>query len=145
MATMEQDAPQAQQKMPPTLGGVVPYLTVDGASKAAAFYERAFGAREVFRYPVDEQGRTMHIHLYVNGGSVMLSDAYPEHGHPLTAPQAFSLHLPVQDIDTQWKRAVDAGAEIVLPLQVMFWGDRYGQVKDPFGVIWAFVAPVEPT
>ena len=139
MSEAKQDAangPQAE-----VLGGVVPYLSVDGAVKAAAFYARAFGAKEVARHPVDEKGRTMHIHLHINGGSVMLSDAYPEHGHPLQAPQAFNLLLPVTDIDSCWKRAVEAGAEIVLPLQLMFWGDRYGQLRDPFGVMWSFNAP----
>ena len=67
---------------------MAPYLSVDGASRAAEFYARAFGAEEVARHPVDEKGRTMQIHLYVNGGSLMLSDAYPEHGHPLEAPQS---------------------------------------------------------
>jgi PhnB protein len=138
-ADLRQDAGPAAA--PQVLGGVVPYLTVEGAAKAAAFYGRAFGAKEVFRHPVDEQGRTMHIHLHVNGGSVMLSDPYPEHGHPLKEPQSFSLHLMVDDIDAWWERAIAAGAEIVLPLQVMFWGDRYGQLRDPFGVTWAMVAP----
>ena len=128
-------------KKPEVLGGVVPYLTVDGAAKAAAFYTSAFGAFEVARHPVDEQGRTMHIHLHLNGGSVMLSDAYPEHGHPLKAPQSFMLHLQVEDVDAWWDRAVEAGAEIVLPLQLMFWGDRYGQLRDPFGVLWSLSEP----
>jgi len=128
---------------PEARGGVVPYLQVDGAVKAAEFYARAFGAEEVARHPVDEQGRTMHVHLYLNGGSLMLSDAYPEHGYPLQAPQAFSLMLPVDDIDAWWDRAVAAGAEVVTPLQVMFWGDRYGQLRDPFGVLWAMNAPVK--
>lgn len=126
---------------PPALGGVVPYLMVDGAAKAAEFYKRAFGAEEVAHHPEDEQGRTMHIHLYINGGSLMLSDPYPEYGKPAQQPQAFSLMLPVTDIDAWWQRAVDAGAEIVMPLELMFWGDRYGQLRDPFGVIWALDAP----
>jgi uncharacterized glyoxalase superfamily protein PhnB len=126
---------------PEVLGGVVPYLTVEGAAKAAAFYANAFGAFEVARQPVDGQGRTMHIHLHLNGGSVMLSDAYPEHGHPLKTPQGFMLHLQVEDVDAWWDRAVAAGAEIVLPLQLMFWGDRYGQLRDPFGVLWSLSEP----
>jgi uncharacterized glyoxalase superfamily protein PhnB len=85
----------------------------------------------------------MHIHLHLNGGSLMLSDAYPEHGHPLQAPQAFSLLVPADDVDRAWRRAVDAGAEIVMPLQLMFWGDRYGQLRDPFGVLWALAGPAE--
>lgn len=140
----------AEKQVPETqlnaeiLGGVAPYLSVDGATRASEFYQRAFGAEEVGRYPVDEQGRTMHVHLYINGGSVMLSDPYPEHGHPVQAPQAFTLHLHVDDVDTWWRRAIDAGAEVLLPLQLMFWGDRYGQLRDPFGVTWSLAAPGTP-
>jgi len=130
-------------KQPDVLGGIVPYLLLDGASKAAEFYGRAFGAREVFRHPNDDKGRTMHIHLYINGGSLMLSDAYPEHGHPHQPAQGYTLHLKVDDVDSWWQRAVDAGAEVVLPLQKMFWGDRYGQLKDPFGVLWSMGQPSE--
>lgn len=126
---------------PEVLGGLICYLQLDGASKAADFYVKAFGAKEVFRHPLDEQGRTMHIHLYVNGSSLMLSDSYPEHGHPFEAPQGFTLTLQVKDIDTWWQRAVDAGATVVLPLQEMFWGARYGQLKDPFGVMWSMNEP----
>jgi PhnB protein len=140
-ATATQDA--APVANPKVLGGVVPSLSVDGATKAAEFYKRAFGAEEVARHPVDEQGRTMYIHLYINGGSVMLSDPYPEHGHPLKTPQSFNLLLPVDDIDAWWKRTLEAGAEVVLPLQLMFWGDRYGQLRDPFGVMWSMNAPVK--
>jgi PhnB protein len=121
----------------PVRGGVVAYLQVDGAMKAAEFYKGAFGAEVVAAHPVDEKGRTMHVHLYINGTSVMLGDAYPEHGHPLRQPQAFNLMLPVDDIDARWKRAVDAGATVVMPVAEMFWGDRYGQLRDPFGVVWA--------
>jgi uncharacterized glyoxalase superfamily protein PhnB len=118
-------------------GGLVAYLQVDGATKASDFYQRAFGATEAARHPADEQGRTMHVHLYVNGSSLMLSDPYPEYGHALQAPQAFNLTLQVDDIDAWWSRAVAAGAEIVMPVQEMFWGARYGQLRDPFGVLWS--------
>lgn len=121
----------------PVKGGVVAYLTVDGASAAADFYKRAFGAEEVFRYPVDENGRTMHIHLYLNGSSVMLSDAYPEHGHPYQPPQGFNLTLMVTDIDARYRRAIEAGATQIMPPTDMFWGDRYGQLRDPYGVMWS--------
>jgi len=126
---------------PQILGGIVAYLSLDGASRAAAFYAKAFGAREVFRHPTDDKGRTMHIHLYINGGSLMLADPYPEHGHPHQPAQGYTLHLKVDDVDTWWQRAVEAGAEVVLPLQKMFWGDRYGQVRDPFGVLWSMGQP----
>jgi uncharacterized glyoxalase superfamily protein PhnB len=118
-------------------GGLTPYLQVDGAMKAAAFYQRAFGAELATAMPVDDKGRTMHVHLYINGSSLMLSDAYPEHGHPLQAPQAFNLTLEVDDIDAWWRRAVEAGSQVVMPVADMFWGARYGQLRDPFGVLWA--------
>lgn len=136
----------AENEMPavtpaPVKGGVVPYLTVDGATKAAEFYVRAFGAEEITRVPVDDKGRTMHIHLYLNGSSIMLSDAYPDYGHPLEKPQSFNLTIQVDDIDAWWKRAVDAGATVVMPVEKMFWGDRYGQLRDPFGVLWSMNEP----
>jgi PhnB protein len=128
---------------PQVLGGVAPYILIEGASRAAEFYQRAFGAQEVARQPADGKGRTMHIHLYVNGGSLMLSDPYPEHGYPFKTPQGFTMHLQVDDVEAWWRRAVDAGAQIVMPLQVMFWGDLYGLLRDPFGVDWSIAAPVK--
>jgi uncharacterized glyoxalase superfamily protein PhnB len=80
MSAIETATQQAGQNE--VMGGVAPYLTVDGAYKAADFYARAFGAEDVARIPADEKGRSMHCHVRINGGSVMLSDAYPEHGHP---------------------------------------------------------------
>ena len=126
------------EALPPVRGGVAPYLSVSDAGKAADFYVKALGAQELLRMPPDEKGRYMHIHLVINGGSVMLADAFPDHGHPLEKPAAFTLHVQVDDADAWWQRAVDAGAEGVLPVSVMFWGDRYGQVRDPFGVLWSF-------
>jgi PhnB protein len=122
---------------PPVLGGVAPYLTVSDAGKAADFYVEALGAAEVRRLPPDDKGRYLHIHLVINGGSVMLADAFPDHGHPLEKPASFMLHLQVDDVDAWFERATKAGAEVVLPVQLMFWGDRYGQVRDPFGVLWS--------
>ncbi len=139
--TAERSSAQAEARV---LGGVVAYLQVDGAMKAAEFYTKAFGATIEGFHPLDEKGRTMHVHLYVNGSSLMLGDAYPDYGYPLEKPQAFTVMLPLSsgEIDVWWKRAVDAGLEVVTDLQVMFWGDRYGQLRDPFGVSWAMNAPV---
>jgi PhnB protein len=127
----------------PVKGGAVAYLTVDGAMKAGEFYKQAFGAEIATSYPPDEKGRTMHVHLYINGGSVMLSDAYPEHGHPWKEPAGFGIMLPVPDVDAWYDRAIAAGCTAGMPPQDMFWGDRYGQVKDPFGIIWSFNGPVK--
>ena len=125
----------------PVLGGVAPYLFVSNAAAAAEFYAKAFGAKEVARAPADPQGRLIHVHLVINGGSVMLSDPYPEHGCPYVPAAGFSLMFPVKDVDSWWQRAVDAGCTAAMPPQDMFWGDRYAQAKDPFGVTWAFVGP----
>ena len=124
-----------------TKGGVVAYLAVDGARKAAEFIKQAFAGEEVWAYPEDEQGRTMHIHLYVNGSSMMLGDFYPEHGHAVEKPAGFTIQLMVDDAQAWFDRAVAAGCEGTVPVQEMFWGDTWGQVRDPFGFIWAFNQP----
>jgi len=129
---------------PAVKGGVVAYLQVDGAVRAAEFYERAFGAEIAGSLPPDEQGRTPHVHLYLNGSSLMLADPYPEYGQPLRQAQGFSLTLPVDDIHAWWERAVAAGAEVEMPVAEMFWGDLYGQLRDPFGVVWALDQPQAP-
>jgi PhnB protein len=128
--------------VPEVLGGVVPYLQLDGATRAAEFYAKAFGAEEVGRHPPDAQGRTMHIHLHLNGGSLMLSDPFPEYGFPHRPAQGYSLVVRVADVDALWDRAVAAGGvEVVMPLDKQFWGDRYGQLRDPFGVLWGLAGP----
>jgi len=121
-----------------TKGGVVAYLAIDGALKAAEFYKQAFAAETAFAHPADEKGRTMHVHLYINGSSVMLGDFYPEHGHAKETPAAFTMQLVVDDCQGWFDRAVAAGCEILVPPQKMFWGDTWAQVRDPFGVVWAF-------
>jgi len=133
---------QCPQVQPQVRGGVVAYLLVNGAAKASEFYQRAFAATEVARQPVDDKGRTMHVHLYINGSSLMLSDPFPEYGHALEQPQAFDLMLQVDDIDAWFARAVAAGAEVINPVQEMSWGARYGQLRDPFGVKWSMNQPL---
>lgn len=123
--------------------GVTPYLEVKGAYKAAEFYEAAFGAVVVEAMPPDASGRTMHIHLHINGGSLMLADPYPEYNPASGAtPQGFNLMMQVPDADVAFKRAVEAGATPIMQPENTFWGARYGQVKDPFGIIWAFNQPL---
>lgn len=124
-----------------TKGGVVAYLGLDGALKAAELYKAALGAEVAFAHPADDQGRTMHVHLYINGSSVMLGDFYPEQGHAKEAPAAFTMQLIVDDAQAWFDRAVAAGFAGVIPPQKMFWGDIWGQAKDPFGVTWAFNQP----
>ena len=124
-------------------GGLLPSLRVNGALRAGAFYAQAFGAEIAASIPPDVQGRTMHVHLYVNGQSLVLSDDFPEKGIPLREPQGYMLLLVLapREIDAWWQRAIDAGCSVKIPLANQFWGDRYGQLTDPFGVDWALDAP----
>jgi PhnB protein len=91
----------------------------------------------------DDGKLVMHCELTVNGGRLMLGDAFPDYGYPWEEPKGVTLTLPVSEPHDLWKRAVETGCEVTMPLEVAFWGDWYGQVKDPFGHVWAFVAPAE--
>ena len=139
--TLANDAAQKAAPPNPVRGGVIAYLTLDGAIKAGELYKKALGAEVVHLHPADDKGRTMHMHLHINGTSVMLGDGFPEHGHSFMPLAGFSLMLPVKDVDAWWQRAVDAGFAPSMKPEDMFWGDRYAQAKDPFGVQWAFVGP----
>ncbi len=124
--------------------GVIPYLAVDGAEKAAAFYQKAFGA--VIHSPAvkDQDGTVMNIGLEINGGILMLMDLMPELGTPEGKPatdQGMTLQLVTRDGDMWWNRAVTAGCTVTHPFALEFWGDRYGRVKDPFGLAWAINEP----
>ena len=124
--------------------GITPHLTIRDrkAPEAIEFYKKAFGAEELMRHPTDD-GRLMHASLKINDGYLMLHDDFPEHmGGPSQPAASFVLHLNVPDAEAAWQRALDAGAEIRFPLGDQFWGDRYGQVKDPFGFIWSIGAPI---
>lgn len=126
----------------PPMAGVIADLSVQDANATAAFYGRAFGAKEVTRKYAEDGKRLIHCHLTINGGALMLNDPFPEFGYAWKPPEGFVLHLVVDDADFWWKRAVEAGAEVTMPLEIAFWGDYYGQLRDPFGVTWAIVAPV---
>ena len=134
-----------QHEQGPT-GGITPHLTIrDGkAAEAIDFYGRAFGAQEIGRHMADDGKRIMHAHLKLNGGSLMLNDDFPEFaGHAATSPGSLTLHLQVSDADAAWEQATSAGAQVRFPLNDQFWGDRYGQVEDPFGFTWSIGAPVK--
>lgn len=134
---------QNEQQSP--AGGVTAHITIRDrrAAEAIDFYKAAFGADELLRHPSDD-GRVMHAHLKINGGSLMLHDDFPEHsGGPANEPAGVILHLQVPDADAAWQRAIDAGADVRFPLADQFWGDRYGQLKDPFGHTWSIGAPVK--
>jgi PhnB protein len=117
---------------------VYPYLRVHNTDEAIKFYERAFGAKELFRL-TEPSGRIGHAEIKLGPATLMLSDEYPENG--IRGPRtlggtSFSVHLHVQDVDAAFKQAVEAGATVIRPLKDQFYGERSGTVRDPFGHEW---------
>jgi PhnB protein len=115
---------------------VTPFLNVDGASDFIAFLKKAFGAEERVRMPTPD-GKIMHAELKLGDSMVMVSDAMM---NPATKS---SVHLYVQDADAAWTRATAAGAQVVMPIADMFWGDRYGVVSDKWGNRWGIATHKE--
>ncbi|OBI73102.1 VOC family protein [Mycobacterium sp. E740] len=127
---------------------VSPILTVSDAAAAIGFYVKAFDAEELGRVPGPDGKRLYHAALRMNGATVMLQDDFPEFndGKSVT-PEGLggspvTVHLTVTDVDAKFQRAVDAGAAVVMPLDDMFWGDRYGVLRDPFGHLWSMGQPM---
>ena len=123
---------------------VTPYLVVDDAKSAIDFYTRAFGAQEKFRMPMGD--RIGHAEILIGDSHVMLADEFPDMGH--LGPKnrggtTVSLMVYVPDVDTAFKRAIDAGATETRPLENQFWGDRMGTLTDPFGHVWSLATHVE--
>jgi len=135
--------------MPPKPVGLVPHLVVNGAMKAIEFYKKAFGAEEMFRMPAEDGKRLMHAEIRIGPSTVYLCDDFPEYcGGKSRTPDALGgtpvvLHSYVPDCDAAIERATRAGAAVEMPAQDMFWGDRYGTVKDPFGHSWSFATPLK--
>ena len=126
--------------------GVTAHLTIgdNRAAEAVEFYAKAFGAEELGRHMADDGQRVMHSRLSLNGGSLMLNDDFPEYGGAATPPGSVTLHLQVSDADAMWNQPLEAGGKEKMPLADQFWGDRYGQVMDPFGFTWSIGAPAVP-
>jgi PhnB protein len=117
---------------------IVAHIVVQGAERAAVFYAEAFGAQEVSRIPVPD-GRLMSVQLRIGGGLLHLADEFVEMGvlaPPTLGGTPVVLALEVDDADAAFARAVAAGAQVRQPLADMFWGDRHGQLDDPFGHRW---------
>src|SRR5436305_7658758 len=123
---------------------LTPHIVVRGAAEASDFYARAFGAHERSRVPVPD-GRIMSLELAVGDSTVMLADEFPEMG--VVSPQTVGgtsvvLQINSDDADALWERAVSAGAEPLHPLADGFWGERHGQLADPFGHKWGIAERV---
>ena len=128
------------------------HLCVKGGDAAVAFYEKAFHGTCTFKQMAEDGKRVMHANVAVFGSEVMLHDDFPEHAGDVEAPPsggraylAININLPKPaEVDAAVKRAADAGATVTMPPDDMFWGARYGRVRDPFGHVWSFNAPLTP-
>ncbi|MET3897932.1 PhnB protein [Devosia sp. UYZn731] len=121
----------------PATSGLTPYISIDGTRAAIAFYEKAFAAQVIDVRDADGMdGKVIHSQVQINGAPLFISDFFPDYGYPAVAPAAFMLHLQVEDAQSWWDRAVGAGCAIKSPIKVEFWGDIYGQLTDPYGVVW---------
>lgn len=128
----------------PTL---TPHIVCAGAADAIEFYKQAFGAEELIRIP-GEDGKIMHAAISIDGAMLMLVDENKDWGiqSPLSlGGSPVTLHLNVPNADAAIERAAAAGATITMPASDAFWGDRYGQVKDPFGHSWSMAHPLRDT
>ena len=138
-------ATPAKKAIPDGMHTLTPHIVCEGASDAIAFYRKAFNAEELTRLPAPG-GKVMHAAIRIGDSVVMLMDDFPEWGS--LGPKALkgspvTLHLYVQDVDAAIKQAVAAGAQVTMPAADMFWGDRYGQVVDPFGHRWSIATHKE--
>jgi PhnB protein len=124
---------------------VTPYLQVDDASAAIEFYTRAFGAKERGRM-AGPDGKIAHAEITIGDSAIMLSDPSPQ--SQTRSPKELggttaTVFLYVEDVDAAFQQATDAGATVTMPLEDMFWGDRFGSVTDPFGHHWSLATHKE--
>ena len=119
---------------------ITPYLVINDAVAAIDFYKRAFEAKETYRHLGPDGKSILNAELKIGDSMLLLSDEFPHGG--CRSPKsiggsAVTLHIYTEDVDKVFNQAVNAGATIVMLIMDMFWGDRYGQLKDPFGHIWS--------
>ena len=142
MATTTHPNPKSTEpvkRIPDGMHTVTPHLTCAGAADAIEFYKKAFNAKEMMRIPGPD-GKLVHVHLRIGDSDLMLADEFPNRGS--FGPKALkgssvTIHLAVENVDAFVERAVAEGARITMPVQDMFWGDRYGKMEDPFGHQWS--------
>ncbi len=136
--------PAAVRAIPLGMNTLIPHLVCADASKAIDFYRDAFGASEESRLEMSP-GLIGHACLRIAGSPFFLMDEAPQWGAvgPITLKGTpISMHLYVPDVDAAFEKAIAAGATAVMPVQDMFWGDRYGVVRDPFGHQWSLATHV---
>jgi PhnB protein len=135
---------QRAKSTPKDMHTVTPHLVCAGAADAIEFYKKAFGATEKSRLP-GSNGKLLHAAIHIGDSTIMLTDEMPQMG--ALGPKALkgssvTIHLYVDEVDAFVAGAVAAGAKVTMPVTDMFWGDRYGQLEDPFGHHWSVATHV---
>jgi len=135
------------QPIPDGFHSVTPHLVVNDGKKAIDFYKKAFGAEEVMCMPGPGGQGVMHAEVKIGNSIVMLCGEFPGMDHT-KAPSTLkgttaSFNIYVENADKAFEKAVTAGATVTMPLMDMFWGDRYGKVRDPFGHEWGIMTHIE--
>ncbi|QOL48045.1 VOC family protein [Massilia litorea] len=123
---------------------VTPHLVCANCAEAIEFYKKAFGAIEVMRSPMPD-GKIGHAQLRIGDSPLFLADEFPDYGShsPLSLKGSpVTIHLSVPNVDEIWNNAKAAGATVRMELADMFWGDRYGQLDDPFGHRWSMATHI---
>ena len=129
--------------------GLMAYLTVADGAEALAFYQKAFGARIVKQHVDYNDGRIIHAHLKIGRSEFMLSDQIGAmNGDKFVSDKNEKRAIIMQwafesyfDLDGFIENALEAGCELIFPVENMYWGEYYGEIKDPFGFVWSMVAP----
>jgi PhnB protein len=125
--------------IPDGMHSLTPHLVCAGAAEAIAFYQEAFGAVELSRLP-GAGGKLLHAAMRIGDSVFMLNDENPAWcalGPIALKGTPGTIHLYAEDVDAAARRAVAAGAKVVMEVADMFWGDRYGKLEDPFGHHWS--------
>ncbi len=125
--------------VPTGFHAVTPYLVICGAARAIEFYKKAFNAKEISRSKLPD-GRILNAQIKIGDSIVMLSEEFP--GSDVKSPTSVgsstaTLHIYSKDAEKLWRQAISAGAKITMPMENQFWGERYGQLLDPFGHRWS--------
>jgi len=136
--------PKASSHLPAGFSTLSIHLTVNGATKYIEFLKQAFDAVELSR-SASPDGRLLNASVRIGDSVMMLNDVFPEFGGkpivPEEWPMRLTLYLP--DADAVWAKSLKAGCSVTMPLREQFWGDRYGEVRDPFGFVWAIATHLE--
>lgn len=135
---------KAVKPIPEGFHSISPALTCRDAHRAIEFYKKAFGAEVLVKMPSPD-GKISHSELKIGDSIIFVGDEMPgmSSAPAETSTPSLYLFLYVPDVDTVFNRAISAGARVAMPVQDMFWGDRYGKVTDPFGHHWGIATHIE--